>query len=105
MHRHVGSIGSQTPRKVDWRVPAAGQHGFHTRTDLSKRILMIDNDIKKVLPEGGFLGYGIPKSFIMLEGSVPGPRKRLVILRHAARQARAVPAEIKYISLASKQGK
>jgi len=104
MHRHVGSIGSTVPRKVDWRVPQAGQYGFFTRTEFNKRILLIDDDAKKVIPAGGFLGYGNPHSFIMIEGSVPGPRKRLVRLRKSVRTSKILPVDIKYISLASKQG-
>ncbi len=105
MHRHVGSIGPTTPRKMDWRVPAAGQHGFHTRTEFSKRIILIDDDSKKVTPKGGFLGYGVvPQSFIVVEGSIPGSRKRLVILRKGFRTQKFEPIEIKSISLESKQG-
>ncbi len=105
MNRHVGSIGSTVPRKVDWRVPAAGQFGFFTRTEFNKKIIMVDNDAKKVTPQGGFLGYGlVPESFILVEGSVPGSRKRLVRLRKATRTAKTFPVDVKYISLASKQG-
>ncbi len=105
MHRHVGSIGPTTPRKVDWRVPAAGQHGFHVRTEFSKRIVLISDDPKQVTPNGGFLGYGIvPQSFIAVEGSVPGHRKRLVIMRKGFRTVQFEPVEIKSISLESKQG-
>lgn len=104
MHRHVGSIGSTVPRKVDWRIPAAGQYGFFTRTEISKKILMIDDDPKKINPKGGFLGYGIVNSFILMEGSVSGPRKRLIRLRKASRKKKIEPVEIKIISLRSKQG-
>lgn len=103
-HRHAGSIGSTVPRRVDWRVPLAGQYGFFTRTEFNKRLLMIDDDVKKILPSGGFLNYGIPKSYIVVEGSVPGPRKRLVMLRKAIRAKTRFPVEIKYISLKSMQG-
>ncbi|HLD48889.1 MAG TPA: 50S ribosomal protein L3 [archaeon] len=105
MHRHVGAIGSTTPRHIDWRVPQAGQYGFFTRTEFSKRLIMIDDDGKKVIPKGGFLGYGNPQSFIMIEGSVPGPRKRLIRIRKTIRGAKFSPIEIKYISIDSKQGK
>lgn len=105
MNRHVGSIGPTTPRKVDWRVPAAGQHGFHTRTEFSKRIVLIDDDPKKVTPSGGFLGYGlVPSNYILVEGSLPGHRKRLVIIRKAFRNKNYEPIELKTISLESKQG-
>lgn len=105
MHRHVGSIGSTVPRHIDWRVPAAGQHGFHTRTEFSKRLVLVDEDGKKVTPAGGFVGYGVPKSVILVEGSVPGPNKRLVRLRKALRVSKIAPADVKYVSLESKQGK
>ena len=99
MHRHVGSIGSTTPRKVDWRVPQAGQYGFFTRTEFSKRILTMDSETEKIIPKGGFLGYGlIPSAFTLIEGSVPGSRKRLVILKKASRQKKILPAEINYMS-------
>jgi len=105
MNRHVGSIGSTTPRKVDWRVPAAGQHGFHTRTDMNKKILSFGDEGSKVNPAGGFVGYGVvPGNYILVEGSVPGTRKRLVILRKAMRPKREMPVDIKYLSTSSKQG-
>ena len=63
MHRHVGSIASTVPRHIDWRTPIAGQYGFFTRTEVSKKILMIDDDSKKVNPKGGFIGYGLVNSF------------------------------------------
>ncbi len=106
MHRHVGSIGSTVPRHIDWRVPAAGQYGFFHRTELNKRVLLIDSDGNKVNASGGLLGYGlIPGTFILVEGSVPGSRKRLVRLRKSIRELRLLPADVKYISLESKQGK
>ncbi len=105
MHRHVGSIGSTVPRKVDWRVPAAGQYGFFTRTEFSKRLLMIGDDSKKITPAGGFVGYGNLKTFLLVEGSVPGPRKRLVRLRKSIRTQKVVPPDIRYVSIESKQGK
>ena len=82
--RHVGSLGQERPGKVRTTVPMAGQMGFWRRTDLNKRVLKIgDGDIT---PKSGFIGYGVVKSnYILLEGSVPGSRKRLVLLRSAVR--------------------
>jgi large subunit ribosomal protein L3 len=106
MHRHVGSIGSTVPRHIDYRVPAAGQYGFFTRTETGKRIIMIDEDTTKVTPDGGFVGYGLVKEgYILVEGSIPGPRKRLIRIRKTIRASKHVPADVKFISTQSKQGK
>lgn len=104
MHRHPGSIGSTVPRKVDWRVPLAGQHGFFARTEYNKRILLIDKDGKRVNQKGGIFGYGLVNDFMLLEGSVPGSQKRLVVLRKAMRKKTKVPVTVDYISTSSKQG-
>lgn len=103
--RHTGSIGPTTPGHVMWTVPQAGQMGFHTRTEYTKRIVSMGDDIEKVMPKGGFLGYGIPKTCMLVEGSLPGSRKRLIILKKAERTKKFEPVELKYISQESKQGK
>lgn len=105
MHRHVGSIGSTVPRKVDWRVPQAGQFGFFTRTEFGKRIVAVEDDGGKITPKGGFLRYGNVRSYLLIEGSVPGPVKRLVRMRKSARVTKIAPLDVKYISTASKQGR
>ncbi len=105
MHRHVGCLGDRRRGRILPTVPAAGQHGFQTRTELNKRIL-------KVLPpeeinvSGGFPHYGIVKNTcVLIDGSVPGPRKRLVRMRVAIRAPpKKVPVQIAYISTSSKQG-
>lgn len=97
-HRHVGSIGPTTPRKIDWRVPMPGQYGFFTRTEYNKRILLIGKDPQSINKKSGFKHYGVIRShYILLEGSVPGPRKRLIILTKPRRKAKYEPVEIKYI--------
>lgn len=104
-HRHTGSIGPTTPGHILHTVPLPGQFGFFKRTEFNKRILMIEDDPKKINQKGGLLGYGmIPKSFILVEGSVPGPKKRLIRLRKAMRTAKFSPVDMKYVSLESKQG-
>lgn len=106
MHRHVGSLGSTTPRKVDWRVPQAGQYGFFTRTETSKKLLVVEeNSNNNINPKGGFLSYGpVPSSYILIEGSVPGPRKRLIRFRKTTREKSVQPIEIKSVSTDTKQG-
>ncbi len=105
MHRHVGSIGSTVPRKVDWRVPQAGQFGFFTRTEFSKKVVAVGEDGTKIAQNGGFVRYGPVKSYLLIEGSVPGPKKRLIRLRKATRMTKIAPLDMKYISVESKQGR
>ncbi|MAH43253.1 50S ribosomal protein L3 [archaeon] len=104
-HRHVGCTGSETPAKMDWRTPAAGQYGFFNRVELNKRLVAIGDDSKKVNPNGGFVRYGLVKNkYVLIEGSVPGIKKRVIFLRKALRNSKSEPVEIKDISLESQQG-
>jgi large subunit ribosomal protein L3 len=83
--RHVGSLGQEKPGKVRWSVPMAGQLGFQRRTELNKRVLKIGEG-KEITPKAGFKKYGIIKeNYLLIEGSVPGPKKRLILLRPAIR--------------------
>ena len=103
MHRHVGTLGPRHPSRIQSTVPMAGQLGFQTRTELNKRIIKIDSGFKI---KGGFPYYGdVKNEYILLEGSVPGPKKRLVRLRVPIRPPKIkYPVEIKYVSIESKQG-
>lgn len=98
--RHVGSMGPETPRTIKWTVPQAGQMGFWRRTEYNKRIIKIGENGKEATPKSGFTKYGIVKgSYMIIEGSIPGPRKRLIILRHGIRANKkpTVPVDIKEI--------
>ncbi|KAF5086736.1 50S ribosomal protein L3 [Methanobacterium aggregans] len=107
--RHVGSIGPWTPARTMWTVAMAGQMGYHKRTEFNKKILKVGDvsEADAVNPEGGFVKYGLVKNgYFMVKGSVPGPSKRLIVLRKAIRphgKHDDVP-QISYISTASKQG-
>ena len=84
--RHVGALGSQVPRRVRWTAPMAGQVGFQTRTEMNKRVLKIGEKGSEVNPNSGFKRYGIIGSnYLVLEGSVPGTKKRFVLIRPAIR--------------------
>jgi len=99
--RHVGSLGQERPGKVRWTVPMAGQMGFQTRTELNKRILKFGEG-NEINPKGGFNRYGIIKSnFLLIEGSVPGSKKRLVMIRKAirAKEPPMMPYDIKRIEV------
>ncbi|MDE1868563.1 MAG: 50S ribosomal protein L3 [Candidatus Micrarchaeota archaeon] len=86
--RHVGTLGPFTPGKVLFTVPQAGQLGFNYRTEHNKRILKIGSkaDASKINPKSGFINYGnIQNDHILIDGSVPGPAKRLVRIRKSIR--------------------
>jgi large subunit ribosomal protein L3 len=97
--RHVGSLGQERPGKVRYTVPMAGQFGFWTRTELNKWLVKIGKG-EEINPKGGFKRYGVIKSnYVLLAGSVPGPKKRLIMLREAIRppKVRFLPPQIKEI--------
>jgi large subunit ribosomal protein L3 len=102
--RHVGTIGPVTPGRVlPGKIPMAGQLGYQTRTEFNKMVVKIADEALNV--KGGWLHYGETKGNCMiLMGSVPGPKKRLVMLRKAVRApGRAEKIELKKIFLESQQ--
>ena len=102
MARHVGSIGNTEPGKTRPSVPQSGQRGFQTRVELNKRILKIANGFGV---DGGFINYGNVKGdCVIVEGCMPGPKKRLIRMRVAIRPKHVYPVDIKTISTESKQG-
>lgn len=102
--RHIGNIGAVTPGRVlPGAIAMAGQLGFQTRTEYNKKILKIGDD--GIEPRGGFVNYGkVPKDYALIEGSVPGPKKRLVIMRKAVRWVGSPhPVELNHVSLEQQQ--
>lgn len=105
--RHVGNLGPWHPSHISWRVPQLGQMGYHQRTEFNKRLMFIGTDGTKITPEGGFPGYGLVRNqYVLIKGSVPGPIKRLVRIRHAIRPGKnfVKAPEFLYVSQESKQG-
>ena len=103
--RHGGSIGPERQGKVMFTIPRAGQMGFHRRTDKAKRVMMISSDVSAINPVDGFVHYGMVKaSYILVQGSVPGPRKRAIILRKTVKKIQPRKPQIKEINKDSKQG-
>jgi large subunit ribosomal protein L3 len=107
--RGVATLGPWHPSRVLYTVPRAGQMGYHQRTEYNKRVLKIGKDGSEINPKGGFLRYGLVRGeYIIVQGSVPGPAKRLIRLRYPARSPKVVPEsppQVLYVSLESKQGK
>jgi large subunit ribosomal protein L3 len=102
--RHTGTLGPVTPGRVlPGKIAMAGQLGFQTRTELNKMVMKIGSE--GVNPKGGWLNYGSVKGeYIMLSGSVPGPKKRLIIIRKGLRPRKPETLELKEIFLESQQG-
>ena len=104
--RRIGNLGPWNPSRVRSTVPQQGQTGYHQRTELNKRILAIeDGDSASV--DGGYVNYGeVDGPHLLVEGSVPGPRKRLVRLRPAIRTNRQprLDPEIRHVATTSNQG-
>lgn len=78
----VACIGAWHPARVSWTVARAGQHGFHHRTEMNKKVYKIgkkgeeshkatteyDVTNKEITPMGGFPHYGmINEDYIMLK--------------------------------------
>ena len=104
-HRKIAPKGQKEPGKVRHTVPQGGQLGFFSRTEFNKRIIKITKS-EEVVPKGGILRYGFVKGdAVLIDGSVPGPSKRLIRLRAPMRDIKTkYPVDVKYISTGSKQG-
>jgi len=120
--RKVACIGAWHPARVSWAVPRAGQMGYHHRTEINKKVYRVgkgteknnastafDLTEKRITPLGGFPRYGVvDEDFIMIKGSCPGVKKRVITLRKSliiqtSRNAQEKIA-LKFIDTSSKLG-
>ena len=107
--RMIGTLGPHNPSFVSYRIPQAGQQGYHRRTQFNLRVLRVVRDPRSdpITPAGGFPHYGeVRSACLILHGSLPGPAKRLVRFRAPLRgRAAAVEkVDLRYLSTRSKQG-
>ncbi|MDG1540687.1 MAG: 50S ribosomal protein L3 [Candidatus Thalassarchaeaceae archaeon] len=101
---NMGDFGTGYVRKT---IRQAGQVGYHKRTELNKKILRISNpDESEITPSGGFLNYGeVRNPYMIIQGSLPGPAKRLLRFRDPTRPRNVVgEVDLTYVSTSSKQG-
>jgi len=107
--RGIATLGPWNPHHLMYSIPRAGQMGYHQRIEYNKRILRIGKDGKEVTPKGGYIRYGqVRNSYIIVQGSIPGPEKRCIRIRVPARQPKETsetPPQVTYISLDSPQGR
>jgi len=123
--RKVGCIGAWHPAAVKWTVARTGQLGYHSRTELNKKVYRIgkganrgtknnatteaDAIEKNITPLGGFPHYGVVNNdFVMVKGGIVGTRKRPIILRKSnfpqTTNAATEKIEVKFIDTSSKMG-
>ena len=107
--RMIGTLGPHNPSFVSYRIPQAGQMGYHRRTVYNMRLLKYVRDprTERITPLGGFLHYGeLRQPCAVLHGSLPGPAKRLLRFRLPIRSrvASVEKVDIRYLSTRSKQG-
>ncbi|MCI4357059.1 MAG: 50S ribosomal protein L3 [Thermoplasmata archaeon] len=107
--RMIGTLGPHNPSFVTYRIPQAGQQGYHRRTIYNMRVLRVVKDprTEPISPAGGFHHYGeVRAGCIVLHGSLPGPAKRLLRFRLPMRShvAAVEKVDIRYFSTRSKQG-
>jgi large subunit ribosomal protein L3 len=71
--------------------------------------MLIGENEEEINPKGGFIKYGeIKGDYILVLGSVPGPKKRLIRIRKTIRPIRSFilkAPEITFISRESQQRK
>merc|ERR1712083_1025388 len=122
--RKVACIGSWHPARVQFQVPRSGQKGYFHRTEINKKIYRIGKSAKEdpnsamteadltekgITPMGGFSHYGeVTQDWVMVKGTVMGPKKRIITLRKSllpqvSRKATEKIA-LKFIDTASKFG-
>mmetsp|Transcript_119124 Transcript_119124/g.348803 ORF Transcript_119124/g.348803 Transcript_119124/m.348803 type:complete len:430 (-) Transcript_119124:129-1418(-) len=122
--RKVACIGSWHPARVSFQVPRSGQKGYGHRTEINKKIYRIGKAVKDdphgamteadltekgITPMGGFMHYGeITQDWVMIKGTVMGPKKRIITLRKSllAQVSRRATEkiELKFIDTSSKMG-
>ena len=100
--RGVGNLGSWTPKRVQFTVPQPGKMGYHLRADYNKQILKISDKPEEINPKQGINKYGLVKNtYLLLKGSVPGPKKRALVLVGSIRPDRLMTKdapEVNYIA-------
>lgn len=90
-----------------WTVSHAGRMGYHNRVDKNKWLLKIGEKQEEINIKGGFINYGLVKSqYLILKGSLPGAKKRLVRLMESRAANHRLPDQapvLESVSLISQQ--
>ncbi|MBI1935160.1 50S ribosomal protein L3 [Candidatus Woesearchaeota archaeon] len=106
--RNPGSLGAWNAQgHIMWRTAHAGKMGNHLRTEYNKWVVKIGSNPNDINVKGGYLNYGAVKNtFVLIKGSVAGPKKMLVRITEPIRPKSEMQVpQISYTSLESKQGR
>ncbi len=91
--RRANVRGSWTGPSM-WAAPHSGRMGYSQRVDRNKLILKIGKELSEINPAGGLIKYGVIRTkFLLVKGSLPGARKRVVTLTQSTRADKNVPKE------------
>jgi large subunit ribosomal protein L3e len=126
--RKVACVGAWHPARIRFTVSRHGQHGYHHRTEINKKIYRIGKAVKKedgsfnanatttqdltikaITPLGGFPHYGqVNEDYLMLKGAVLGVKKRVITLRKSlipqTKRFALEEIDLKFIDTSSKFG-
>jgi large subunit ribosomal protein L3e len=123
--RKIACIGAWHPAAVKWTVARTGQQGYHSRTEINKKIYRLgaganrgvnnnamceaDAVEKNITPMGGFPHYGeVNHDYLLIRGQIMGIKKRAIVLRKSifptTRSWMTEQVEVKFIDTASKLG-
>lgn len=107
--RGPGSIagGWKAQGHMMYRVAFSGQLGYFQRKEFNKWILQVGDNPEEINPKGGFVNYGLVKNpYLLVKGSIPGPKNRLVKMSLGVRPSnkihKSIPT-IKHVSVESQQ--
>ena len=103
--RAPGSLGGwRAQGHTMYRVAHAGQMGYHQRVDFNKLILQLNDKPEEINQKGGFVSYGnVQNPYLLVKGSIPGSKKRLIRFTHAIRPIMNMPKEAPLITMIQKE--
>jgi len=102
--RGIGTLGPWHPNKVSIHVAQPGKMGYHSRTQYNNTIVLVSEDVSRIIPKGDFPQYGkVKNNYVLIKGSVFGARKRPILLVKSIRtKVKPIVYDVTYISQESK---
>jgi large subunit ribosomal protein L3 len=89
--KRPGSLAPWHPHYVTFRTPMSGGQGMFTRIQYNSKVLSMGKiQEKNINPSGGFRHFGaINSDYLIIEGSIPGPQKREMLLTFPLRKTKS----------------